>query len=410
MSTGYLAPPAKYQPLDNNGNTVPGGKLYTYVSGTTTPLATYADVGLTTPNANPVILDAGGRCTLFIPSGTSYRFSFKTAADALIWTQDDVQATVIASTVSRIIPGTYISVTSTGMGGTGDVTIGLDLSSGLNIASGNLTVTAAVYGGTINATAVPSNAAGDCGLVLYGSLASAGDRWGFRTNTSSAFCLDAYISAAWLNVLQVSSAGILSLLIAGVHNVTAGSSGSVRWDVRNTSAGTGAYAGVTIGNNLSNAIGQLLAYSSTYTTSGHAVADAVALIAATAAGLSIAAVNASGVIRFYAGGTVEKARLATVGANKSSFTLYGSTQVAIALDTRGAIYADATSVRVVGANLAEMAITAAGGWAVATANGVGGTGALALSATGTLSLNGATVSFGANDSGGVGYKVLRVPN
>ena len=41
-----------------------GGKVYTYQAGTTTPYPTWADADQTIPNANPVILDAGGfRCS-----------------------------------------------------------------------------------------------------------------------------------------------------------------------------------------------------------------------------------------------------------------------------------------------------------------------------------------------------------
>lgn len=39
----------------------PGGKLYFFELGTTTPKATYQDYGLTTPNENPIVLDAAGR-------------------------------------------------------------------------------------------------------------------------------------------------------------------------------------------------------------------------------------------------------------------------------------------------------------------------------------------------------------
>lgn len=75
---------------DDDGQPLAGGKLYTYESGTTTPKATYtAEDGLT-PNANPVVLDASGRATLFL-SG-SYKFRLTTSADVLVEETDNVTA------------------------------------------------------------------------------------------------------------------------------------------------------------------------------------------------------------------------------------------------------------------------------------------------------------------------------
>lgn len=75
---------------DDDGQPLAGGKLYTYEAGTTTPKATYtAEDGLT-PNANPVVLDASGRATLFL-SG-SYKFRLTTYADVLVEETDNVTA------------------------------------------------------------------------------------------------------------------------------------------------------------------------------------------------------------------------------------------------------------------------------------------------------------------------------
>ena len=43
-----------------------GGKVYTYEAGTSTPVTTYTSSAATTPNANPIILDAKGECDLWI--------------------------------------------------------------------------------------------------------------------------------------------------------------------------------------------------------------------------------------------------------------------------------------------------------------------------------------------------------
>ena len=64
MATGTVMPVPQIQFLDNNGDPLSGGKLYTYVAGSTTNLATYSDSALSSANANPVVLDAGGRATV----------------------------------------------------------------------------------------------------------------------------------------------------------------------------------------------------------------------------------------------------------------------------------------------------------------------------------------------------------
>ena len=55
----------RFRAFDLNGAPLAGGKLGTYVAGTSTPQATYTTAALTTANANPVILDANGEATIF---------------------------------------------------------------------------------------------------------------------------------------------------------------------------------------------------------------------------------------------------------------------------------------------------------------------------------------------------------
>lgn len=76
--------------FDDNGDPLSGGKLYTYAAGTTTPKATYTDAGGATPNANPVVLDAAGRATVFLTG--SYKFTLKTSGDVLVKETDNVTA------------------------------------------------------------------------------------------------------------------------------------------------------------------------------------------------------------------------------------------------------------------------------------------------------------------------------
>ena len=76
--------------FDDSGNIVPGGLLETYLAGTSTPATTYSNVGLTVANANPVVMDAAGRATIFLTPGVSYKYIAKTAASVTLWTRDNI--------------------------------------------------------------------------------------------------------------------------------------------------------------------------------------------------------------------------------------------------------------------------------------------------------------------------------
>jgi hypothetical protein len=104
VSTGYIAPIGVHQFCDGTGVPYAGGKLYTYAAGLATLLATYTDSGMGsgTENSNPIILDSAGRCVIFIPDGTGYKFVLKTSADALVWTRDDILIPSVATPPSPI--------------------------------------------------------------------------------------------------------------------------------------------------------------------------------------------------------------------------------------------------------------------------------------------------------------------
>lgn len=90
---------------DQNGVPLAGGKLYSYISGTTTPLATYTDSTGTTPNTNPIILDSAGRANIWIVPGSVYRFTLYDAAGNLVWQKDGITSVSLAN--GGIIGGTF---------------------------------------------------------------------------------------------------------------------------------------------------------------------------------------------------------------------------------------------------------------------------------------------------------------
>ncbi len=63
--TVFLQPQPVFRVFDANGVPLDGGKVYTYASGTLTPLATYTDYTGGTPNQNPVTLNPAGEANIW---------------------------------------------------------------------------------------------------------------------------------------------------------------------------------------------------------------------------------------------------------------------------------------------------------------------------------------------------------
>ena len=100
------------------GTPLVGGKLFTYASGTTVPLATYTSATGAFANANPIILDSRGEANVwFGPS--RYTLLLKDSLDNLIWSVDGVntlqgvQNPVIVATAGQ----TVFTVAEYGLGG-----------------------------------------------------------------------------------------------------------------------------------------------------------------------------------------------------------------------------------------------------------------------------------------------------
>ena len=94
-----LTPVLEQSFYDSNGLPLSGGLLYSYVAGTSTPLATYTDETGLTPNTNPVVLNAAGRAPVWM-GDNSYKFTLTDSIGNLQFTVDNVQS--IASQIAAI--------------------------------------------------------------------------------------------------------------------------------------------------------------------------------------------------------------------------------------------------------------------------------------------------------------------
>lgn len=77
--------------MDANGAPLSGGKIYTYLTGTSTPKTTYSNA-TGTANANPVVLDSEGYADVWLDGDYAYRFRLENSAGALQWQRDNIGA------------------------------------------------------------------------------------------------------------------------------------------------------------------------------------------------------------------------------------------------------------------------------------------------------------------------------
>lgn len=203
-----LAPEAHIQFSDATGAPLASGKVFTFAAGTSTPLATFTDSTGGTPNANPVILDAGGFANIWLTNNVGYKFQVQNAAGSTLWTVDNILNTVFVGVNPQkqvftaggtfTIPAgvTSVKVTVVGAGGAGGgATVGNNGGGGgaagagvkwlTSLTPGN-TLTVAVGTGGTGVSAATGNAGGNStvssGTQIITSVIANGGPGGFATN------------------------------------------------------------------------------------------------------------------------------------------------------------------------------------------------------------------------------------
>lgn len=86
-----LAPVLKQRFFDQNGAPLAGGQLFSFVAGTNIFQATYTDGTGTTPNTNPVILDANGYAPVWLDDSGTYKFILEDVNSVTQFTVDNVK-------------------------------------------------------------------------------------------------------------------------------------------------------------------------------------------------------------------------------------------------------------------------------------------------------------------------------
>lgn len=213
--TVALSPLAVQHFVDNNGNALVGGKLFTYAAGTTTKLATYTDSTGGTPNTNPVILNSRGECGVWLPPEQAYKFVLSPSTDTdpptnPIWTVDGI--------LSPFAEVAEVSVLDYG-------TAGYVVGSGGNDTSAfQAAIAAAIATGKPYATVrVPKNTSGpyriSATLVLAKAVHIRGDGWLDDSANPNSQASPPGSSILWIGgagpVFQISSATPNNYLFGG---------------------------------------------------------------------------------------------------------------------------------------------------------------------------------------------------
>lgn len=146
--------------LKDDGTVNAGGKVYFYVADGTysSALTSYSDRPLTTPNANPLVLDSSGRGKAYISGNADCKIT--DSADVLIYNERDISPqnikTVSTKSANFTVDTTYLdSVVETTAALTLSLTSAATLGAGfsftlVNTSDGTVTVARLNSGDTIN--------------------------------------------------------------------------------------------------------------------------------------------------------------------------------------------------------------------------------------------------------------------
>lgn len=164
-----LSPVPKLQFFDANGAPLAGGKLYSYIAGTTTPQSTYTDSTGATANANPVILDSRGEAGVWLADDAFYKLSLYTADNVLVWTVDQIASN---TTLAALAASGGSSLVGFIQSGTGAVATTVQ-------AKNRLTIDAADFGCTPGLTTDQSSVM----QAAFNYVASVGGTLRFKPGT-----------------------------------------------------------------------------------------------------------------------------------------------------------------------------------------------------------------------------------
>lgn len=106
-----------------------GGRVYTYIPGTSTPKATYTTSAASTPNANPVVLDVRGEAAIYWTG--AYDVVLKDASDVTIWGPERLEESATGAALDALTA----DLASTTDVAKGDALVGVKRAEGGGVAT-----------------------------------------------------------------------------------------------------------------------------------------------------------------------------------------------------------------------------------------------------------------------------------
>ncbi len=182
-----FAPWGNQQFFDESGNPATGWKIYSYVAGSSTALATYTTSAGSVSQTNPIVIDALGFATggqVWLTSGLSYKLVLTDANGIVKKTEDNVTGVASGSSVDQWVTSgltpTYISATSFTLAGdqTSAFHVGRRIKATVTAGTVYGTITSSAFGALTTVTLeMDSGNALDSGLtaVSYGLLSKTSD-------------------------------------------------------------------------------------------------------------------------------------------------------------------------------------------------------------------------------------------
>lgn len=228
----YLSPVfgAGAQLFTNQGVVLAGGKIATYLAGTTTSAATWTDSTQAVANANPIILDSAGRLPneMWLQSNQAYKLILMDSANNILGTWDNVSGVndviltnVISEWVSTGLTPSYISATSFSVPGNNVASFAPNRRVQLAVTAGTIygyVETSSFGGGITTVTVQVDSTVIDSGIssVNIGLLNS--------LNTSypqQLLAMNAAISVASATTTPIGAALSANITITGTNTITA---------------------------------------------------------------------------------------------------------------------------------------------------------------------------------------------
>jgi len=226
------------QLFNTQGVILSGGKIYTYVAGTTTPAPTFTDSTQLVPNANPIILDSGGRTTseIWIQNGVNYKFVVTDAnGNAVGPTIDNIpgvnqSTTALSEWVGGPTPN-YVSGTQFSVSGNYTTVYEPARRVQFQVTSGTYygSVSGATYDGisATTVTIVPDSTSMDSTLSAV--------NYGFLNSTPSSIPVVSGITASYVQAqtgTAFTTAGTTSAYTLTPSPAVAGNVANQEWDVQ----------------------------------------------------------------------------------------------------------------------------------------------------------------------------------